>query len=101
MKNYFRLTAYEPNKNITMILDSNGVFEKKWQFSAFVIARGCQIINITDSDNMIDVNCGKMDYNPKQFKLMAHIIGKAENIKHTIDGKTYDAIKVADKIYIP
>ena len=101
MAKYFRLTAYEPTHNITMILDSNGVFEKKWQFSAFVIARGCQIINITDSDNMIDVNCGKMDYNPKQFKLMAHIIGKAENIKHTIDGKTYDAIKVADKIYIP
>ena len=101
MKNYFRLTAYEPNKNITMILDCYGLFEKKWQFSSFCIKRGCKIINITDDEQMIDVNCGKMTENPNQFRLMAYIEGTAEHIKYDLNGNTYNAIKVGDKIYIP
>lgn len=101
MSNYFRLTAYEPTHNITMILDSNGVFEKKWQFSAFVIQRGCHIVNITDDEQMIDVNCGKINYNPNQFRLMAYIEGTAEHIKYDLNSNTYNAIKVGDKIYIP
>ncbi len=101
MKNYFRLTAYEPNKNITMILDCYGLFEKKWQFSSFVVSRGCKIINITDDEQMLDVNVGKMDYNPNKFRLMGLIEGEAEKIKQDYEGTIYDAIKVGDKIYIP
>jgi len=101
MSNYFRLTAYEPNKDITMILDSNGLFEKKWQFSSFVIQRGCKVISITDGDSMIDINVGKMEPNPNKFRLMSYIEGKSEKIKQNYDGTTYDAIKVGDKIYIP
>ena len=101
MTKYFRLTAYEPSNNITMILDSNGAFEKKWQFSAFIIAKGCKIINVTDEENMIDINCGKMDYNPKRFRLMAAIEGEPKSIKYTINNVEYDAMQVGDKIYIP
>ena len=101
MSNYFRLTAYEPNKDITMILDSNGLFEKKWQFSAFVIQRGCKVISITDGDNMIDINVGKMEPNQKMFRLMTCTQGKAEEIQQPYNGTTYKAIKVGDKIYIP
>lgn len=34
MANYFRITAYSPAENIGMIVDSNGKFEKVWQFSS-------------------------------------------------------------------
>jgi len=50
---------------------------------------------------MIDVNCGKMTENPNQFRLMAYIEGTAEHIKYDLNGTTYNAIKVGDKIYIP
>lgn len=33
MANYFRITAYNPNEDVGMIVDSNGKFEKLWQFS--------------------------------------------------------------------
>ncbi len=101
MSNYFRITAYEKNHNIGMILDSNGAFEKKWQFSAFVISKGCEIINITDEDSMIDINIGKANYDDYKFTLMANIVGRPEKITHDYNGQSYDAIKVGDKIYIP
>lgn len=71
------------------------------QFSSFCIKRGCKIINITDDEQMIDVNCGKMIENPNQFRLMAYIEGTAEHIKYDLNGNTYNDIKVGDKIYIP
>ena len=38
MNNYFRITAYHPKKNICAVFDSNGKFEKLWQFSSFLDA---------------------------------------------------------------
>ena len=29
--NYYRITAYHPEKDISIIMDSLGLFEKKWQ----------------------------------------------------------------------
>ena len=43
MSNYFRITAYHPEKDISIIMDSFGFFEKKWQFSADLIKRGFKI----------------------------------------------------------
>ena len=36
MANYFRITAYHPAKNVCAIFDSNGRFEKLWQFSSYL-----------------------------------------------------------------
>ena len=30
MSNYFRITAYHPTENLSVIMDSNGLFEKLW-----------------------------------------------------------------------
>lgn len=35
MNNYFRITGYWPESDICFIIDSNGMFEKLWQFSSF------------------------------------------------------------------
>ena len=40
MANYFRITAYHPTKDICAIFDSNGRFEKLWQFSAYLVQNG-------------------------------------------------------------
>ena len=44
MANYFRITAYHPAKNICAIFDSNGRFEKLWQFSSYLVQKGFKIV---------------------------------------------------------
>ena len=46
MANYFRITAYHPEKNICAIFDSNGRFEKLWQFSAYLVQKGFKIVEV-------------------------------------------------------
>ena len=102
MANYFRITGYSKKGNVSIIIDSYGMFEKKWQFSSFVLERTFDIIAISDGDNIIDVNTERMEQ-PKTNKLhiVAYAEGEPEKVQQTIDGETYEAIKVADKIYIP
>ena len=47
MSNYFRITAYHPVKNICAIFDSNGRFEKLWQFSAYLVQKGFKIVEVS------------------------------------------------------
>ena len=53
MANYFRITAYHNEQNISAILDSNGRFEKLWQFSSFLVNKGFKIIEVTTSDKLV------------------------------------------------
>ena len=56
MNNYYRITAYHPEKNISVIMDSYGMFEKLWQFSAFLVEKGFDIIAVGKEDNFTDGN---------------------------------------------
>ena len=53
MANYFRITTYHTEQNISVILDSNGRFEKLWQFSSFLVNKGFKIIEVTTSDKLV------------------------------------------------
>ena len=53
MANYFRITAYHIEQDISAILDSNGRFEKLWQFSSFLVNKGFKIIEVTTSDKLV------------------------------------------------
>ena len=48
--NYFRITAYHPQEDISVILDSNGRFEKLWEFSAHLLQKGFKIIEVSKED---------------------------------------------------
>ena len=48
MNNYYRIKGYDPKHDFTFILDSYGMFEKKWQFSSFLIQRGLKVLDIFD-----------------------------------------------------
>ena len=47
MANYFRITAYHPTENLSVIMDSNGLFEKLWHFSSFMVSKGFKILEDT------------------------------------------------------
>lgn len=54
MENYFRITAYHPAENICAVFDSNGRFEKLWQFSSYLIQKGFKIIEVGADDKFDD-----------------------------------------------
>ena len=54
MANYFRITAYHPARNICAIFDSNGRFEKLWQFSSYLVQKGFKIVEVGGADKFLD-----------------------------------------------
>lgn len=99
--NYFRITAYYPEDNFSFIIDSNGKFEKLWQFSAYLISKGIKVIEASKQEQMIDINIEPAPQDNEHIFLRANADDKPEYLTQTINGITYKAIKVGDKIYIP
>lgn len=102
MANYYRITAYHKEKDISIIMDSYGYFEKKWQFSADLIRRGFDIIEVSDDTQFLDGNIERLTV-PKQDKLTlrACSMGKPSRITQSVDNEQRNAIQVNDKVYIP
>ena len=99
--NYFRITAYYPEDNFSFIIDSNGKFEKLWQFSAYLISKGIKVIEASKQEQMLDINIEPAPQDNEHIILRANADDKPENITYEINGITYKAVKVGDKIYIP
>ena len=99
--NYFIITAYYPEDNFSFIVDSNGKFEKLWQFSAYLISKGIKVIEASKQEQMLDINIEPAPQYNEHIILRANADDKPEHLTQTINGVTYKAIKVADKIYIP
>lgn len=99
--NYFRITAYYPEDNFSFIVDSNGKFEKLWQFSAYLVSKGVKVIEASKQEQMLDINIELAPQDNEHIILRANADDKPEYVEQTINGITYKAIKVADKIYIP
>ena len=59
---YFRITAYYPQDNFSFIIDSNGMFEKLWQFSSYLIPKGLKVLEVNRLGNIIDINIEPADY---------------------------------------
>jgi len=97
---YYRITAYHAAENTSIIMDCNGLYEQLWQFSSDLVKKGFQIIHVSNATTFLDVNFGKVEREQKYF-LRATATDAPENTTHLLDGITYHAIKVADKIYIP
>ena len=102
MANYYRITAYHKEKDISIIMDSYGYFEKKWQFSADLIRRGFDIIEVSDDTQFLDGNIERLT-EPKQDKLIirACSMGKPKYVEKNINGVMFKTLAIKDKSYIP
>lgn len=92
MNNYYRITAYYPEKNISVIMDSYGMFEKLWQFSAFLVEKGFNIIAVDKENNFTDGNIERQtEPLPKKIFLRAYAFNKPNvtNGKIEVGGKFY------------
>ena len=98
---FYRITAYYQQDDFSFIVGSNGKFEKLWQFSSYLVNKGIQIIEVSKEEQIIDINIEKPEIDNENLILRATADGKPEYIEQNINGITYKAVKVADKIYIP
>lgn len=97
---YFRITAYYLQDDFSFIIDSNGMFEKLWQFSSYLIQKGIKVIEVSKLEDIIDINIEPVEEDKNHLLLRATADGKPEYVEQTINGITYKAIKVADRLYI-
>ena len=88
---YFRITAYHPTENYSMIIDSNGMFEKIWQFSAFLVSKGFKILVVKPESKITDTNIPSPQYSPNSLILRACIKGKVDTSTNRteINGRYY------------
>ena len=73
MTNYFRITAYHPKHNVCAIFDSNGKFEKLWQFSSYLVFKGFNIVEVG-----ADFQEGDMPKVPASESIILRACGKGE-----------------------
>lgn len=101
MANYFRITAYHPKMDFSIIMDSNGLFDKLWQFSAELVKQGFKILEVGNDEKFSDGNFEKDIENSDKYILRANAKGKPIPTTYKKGNIEYHAIKVGEKIYIP
>ena len=91
MSTYFRITAHHPEENISLIIDSNGKFEKLWQFSSHLVKKGFKIIAVGNEESFTDGNIPKAFLDAHNMILRACDRGKpiCQDGKIEVKGRFY------------
>ena len=91
MANYFRITAYSPNEDVGMIVDSNGRHEKLWQFSAELVAKGFKILAVGNDAKFTEGNIPKTK---ESDKILLRACMKGTPVQNgsliEVSGKSYE-----------
>ena len=95
MKNYFRITSYNPQADVSFIIDSINQFEELWQFSAAIGAKNCRILEVSDATLFDDGNIPKTTPDGENFILRACMKGRVvkENGVIKMNRRYYKPIK--------
>lgn len=100
MQNYFRITAYHPTENISVIMDSYGKFEKLWQFSSYMVSKGFKVLEVDTQDTFLDGNLQKIESKQEKIMLRASKEGKPTITSFTQNNKTHNKIIMNNNNYI-
>lgn len=99
--NHFRVTAYHPTEDITVLIDSYGKFEKLWQLSSMLVMKGFKILEALDCSKFVDVNIPSVEPNKDKLYLRACMVGGPDVFLQDIDGKRVKVVQVENRMYIP
>lgn len=91
MNNYFRITVYSEEHNISAIFDSNGRYEKLWMFTSFFVKNNWKLLALAKDGEFEDGNLPRLKEDTEHIFLRACMKGKVENVngKICILGKEY------------
>ena len=98
---YFRITGYCPQEDYCFILDSNGMFDERWQFSSLLVRKGLKILEISTDEQFGDINIVKAPTNLSNMVLRGATKGKPLYTDTIINGKKEKVVNVGEKSYIP
>lgn len=101
MSNYFRVTAYHESENLSVIIDSNGYFREIWELSALMIQKGFRVLEVSDDSKFLDGNIERAEKDAESLIVRACCQGKPLTTDYEHNGKTYKAVQVETKIYVP
>lgn len=101
MKDYFRVTGYCKEQNISFIVDSYGYYEHLWQLSSELVQKGVEIVAVSDSNKFLNGNITWTDCDDDFLIARATCDGRPQETTFPVEGVTYKALKVGDKIYVP
>ena len=101
MANYFRITAYHPTEDYCFIVDSYGRFEKLWEFSSYLVNKGVKVLEVANDDTFLDGNMKRAKEHSEYLYIQSVQRGKPTMTTMIVDGKTYPAIEVCGRRYIP
>ena len=95
---YYRITAYHSDEDISVILDSYGKFETLWDFSATLVSHGFKIIMLSRSEAIAESTFPLIE---KTDKIAVRAIGKGlPDVQDMVyNNRKVKAITVYDKIY--
>ena len=96
--NYYRITAYHSDEDISVILDSNGKFESFWDFSSFLVAHGFKIIVLTHANRIAETTFPAIEPSNK-IGVRAIAKGLPEIQDFPYQNRKCKAITVGDKVY--
>ncbi len=97
----YRITAYHQKENISVIMDSDGKFERLWEFSVYMRDHGFSIIEVGDSNRFLAGNIKLPKHYPDDVILRACQYGKPNETTYIENVITYRAVQVDNKIYVP
>ena len=101
MKTYYRITAYHKEKDFSVILDTYQMFEQLWEFSALLVEKGFEILEVGRPAKFGEGNTPITDKYPKKFVVRATQDGRPDYKYVNDNGDTKKAICVNFKYYIP
>ena len=101
MANYFRITAYFPAEDFSFIVDSHGRFEKLWQFSSYLVNKGVTVLEVANGDTFLDGNMKRAQEHSDFLYVQAAQRGQPTRTTVTVDGKTYRAVEICGRRYVP
>lgn len=94
MSNYYRITAYNPQKDYSFIADSNGKFEEIWQFSSLLVQKGCKILAVGDNTKFNVGNIPLANEDKNHIIIRACEKGMPEIIGNTIKIGDFEYSKI-------
>ena len=101
MNNYFRITAYHNEHNVSAIFDAFGRYEKLWQFSAELVKKGFKIIKVNRADGFLVGNIQLLTEKSPKIRLRAASEGEPLIEPDAYEGKPCEMVIIGDKAYIP
>ena len=88
-----------PKKDISVILDSNGMFEKLWQFSSYLVQKGFKILEVGTGENLVEGTCPVVSEMSKRILLRGIDRGQPRIETTTYQERPCKAITLYDKVY--